>query len=94
MFSSTYRSIAGNAPANKELVATSYPRMTAPNFLKFLQALRAQDGAEDIIISAAVSITTFVGFDGNPMSDVSGFADVLDYIGTPSPTSALSLTFV
>ncbi|KAI9458899.1 chitinase [Lactarius psammicola] len=50
------------------------------NFLSFLQTLRNQDGAKDLIISAAVSITPFVGPDGNPLTDVSGFATVLDYI--------------
>ncbi|KAI0263099.1 glycoside hydrolase [Gloeopeniophorella convolvens] len=50
------------------------------NFLSFLQTLRSQDGAQDLILSAAVSITPFVGTDGTPMSDVSGFAKVLDYI--------------
>ncbi|KAI9458902.1 chitinase [Lactarius psammicola] len=50
------------------------------NFLSFLQTLRNQDGAKDLIISAAVSITPFVGPDGNPMTDVSEFAKVLNYI--------------
>ncbi|KAI9458900.1 glycoside hydrolase [Lactarius psammicola] len=50
------------------------------NFLSFLQTLRNQDGAKDLIISAAVSITPFVGPDNNPLTDVSGFAKVLNYI--------------
>lgn len=64
------------------------------NFLSFLQALHAKDGGKNITISAAASITPFVDSKGLPMKDVSSFAEVLDYIGTPSPTSALSLTFV
>jgi chitinase len=55
------------------------------NFLSFLQTLRSQDGGKDIVLSAAVSVTPFIGPDGNPLTDVSAFADVLDYIGLPSP---------
>ncbi|KAH9000826.1 chitinase [Lactarius hatsudake] len=50
------------------------------NFLSFLQTLRSQDGAQNLIISAAVSVKPFVGSDGNPMTDVSEFAKVLNYI--------------
>jgi chitinase len=57
------------------------------NFLSFLQTLREQDGAHNLILSAAVTITPFIGSDGKPLSDVSGFADVLDYIGSLDPTS-------
>ncbi|GLB39178.1 putative glycosyl hydrolase 18 family protein [Lyophyllum shimeji] len=49
------------------------------NFLLFLQALRAK-APSGLIISAAVGITPFVGPDGTPMTDVSGFAKVLDHI--------------
>jgi chitinase len=52
------------------------------NFLAFLQILRDQDGACDLIVSAAVSIAPFLGSDGNPITDVSEFAKVLDYIGS------------
>ena len=52
------------------------------NFLTFLQTLRSQNGAQGLIISAAVSITPFAGPDGTPMTDVSGFAKVLDNIGS------------
>jgi len=50
------------------------------NFLAFLQTLRNQDGAQDLIITAAVSITPFIGANGSPMTDVSEFAKVLDFI--------------
>ncbi|KAI0252956.1 chitinase [Lactifluus subvellereus] len=50
------------------------------NFLSFLKTPRAQSGAQNLIISAAVSVKPFIGSDGTPMSDVSEFATVLDYI--------------
>jgi chitinase len=66
------------------------------NFLSFLQALRAK--ASNLILSAAVGITPFNGPDGNPMADVSAFAQVLDHIGkfffswvsAPRPHGALT----
>ena len=59
------------------------------NFLSFLQKLRGQDGAQNLILSAAVAVTPFFGSDGTAMSDVSGFAKVLDYIGSLSPPTFL-----
>ncbi|KAH9958052.1 glycoside hydrolase [Russula dissimulans] len=50
------------------------------NFLLFLQKLRSMNGAQDIVVSAAVAVLPFIGSDGNPVSDVSDFAEVLDYI--------------
>ena len=61
------------------------------NFLSFLQTLRNQAGAQDLIISAAVPITPFLGSDGNPMKDVSAFAAVLDSIGSLLTPLNLSL---
>lgn len=51
------------------------------NFLLFLQALRNDPAGENLTLSAAASLTPFAGSDGNPMSDVSDFAKVLDYVG-------------
>ncbi|KAI0777381.1 glycoside hydrolase [Trametes elegans] len=50
------------------------------NFLSFLQALRAEPAAQNLTLSAAAGITPFAGTDGQPLSDVSGFAAVLDYL--------------
>jgi hypothetical protein len=38
--------------------------------------------APNLILSAAVSLKPFLDSNDNPMSDVSGFAKVLDYIGS------------
>ncbi|KAH7910689.1 glycoside hydrolase family 18 protein [Hygrophoropsis aurantiaca] len=48
------------------------------NLLSFLQALRA--ATPNITLSAAVAVTPFADSTGQPMTDVSQFADVLDYI--------------
>ncbi|KAH7903127.1 glycoside hydrolase family 18 protein [Hygrophoropsis aurantiaca] len=50
------------------------------NFLAFLQELRRNPVGAKLVLSAAVAVTPFVGPDGNPSTDVSGFADALDYI--------------
>ncbi|KAI5475768.1 glycoside hydrolase family 18 protein [Pseudohyphozyma bogoriensis] len=70
------------------------------NFLAFLQDLRAKIG-DDKIISACTTQQAFIGSDGSPLTDVSAFADVLDYIlvmnydvwgasSTPGPNAPLS----
>ncbi|ORX40551.1 glycoside hydrolase superfamily [Kockovaella imperatae] len=51
----------------------------AANFLNFLQILRATLPS-DALISLATQVWPFAGPDGNPLSDVSGFADVIDWI--------------
>ncbi|KAG2039732.1 glycoside hydrolase family 18 protein [Suillus americanus] len=48
------------------------------NYLSFLQELREESC--NITISAAVSITPFRDSNGNPLINVSAFADALDYI--------------
>ena len=50
------------------------------NFLAFLQELRSSPGGKDLTVTAATSIVPFASPDGTPSTDVSGFADVLDYI--------------
>ncbi|KAJ6491315.1 glycoside hydrolase family 18 protein [Mycena vitilis] len=50
------------------------------NFLLFLQELRADPAGKNLVLTAAVGITPFVGSDSQPMDDVSPFADVLDRI--------------
>lgn len=60
------------------------------NLLSFLQTLHSM--APNLILSAAVSLKPFLDSNGNPMSDVSEFAKVLDYIGSLFLAS-LCLTF-
>ncbi|KAG1765390.1 glycoside hydrolase family 18 protein [Suillus placidus] len=50
------------------------------NFLAFLQELRKNPVAAKLTLSAAVSLTPFFDATGNPSTDVSGFAKVLNYI--------------
>lgn len=70
------------------------------NYLIFLQLLKTTLPAK-AKISAAVQVWPFAGPDGNPMSDVSAFAKVLDWItimnydvwgssSTPGPNAPLS----
>lgn len=55
------------------------PNDTA-NFLQFLQEFRGTTLGRSLILSAAVYVTPFADASGSPSADVSGFADVLDYI--------------
>ena len=50
------------------------------NFLSFLRELRQDPLGCSLILSASTPILPFAGSDGNPHSDVSGFAKVLDFI--------------
>jgi hypothetical protein len=79
-------------PAKQGIGCNIVSTNDSANFLSFLQTLRAQDGAQNLTVTAAVSITPFIGPDGTPMSDVSGFAKVLDSIGSPSPTFLFCLS--
>ena len=51
-----------------------------PNFLAFLQELRARPGAQNMTVTAASAIVPFTSPSGTPSTDVSAFASVLDYI--------------
>ncbi|RXW16051.1 hypothetical protein EST38_g9803 [Candolleomyces aberdarensis] len=55
------------------------PNDTA-NFLLFLQEFRGTSLGSSLILSAAVYVTPFADASRSPSKDVSGFADVLDYI--------------
>jgi len=60
----------------------------AANFLALLKEVR-QKAPQGFLLTAAVSIQPFNGQDGNPMTDVSGFAQVLDHIGVSHPSHSV-----
>jgi chitinase len=67
-------------PNKQGLGCNAISEQDTPNFLAFLQELRSTPGGGDITITAATSIVPFASPDGTPSSNVSAFADVLDYI--------------
>lgn len=50
------------------------------NFLSFLQELRADPVGANLTLSAATGLTPFRDASGNPSTNVSDFAKVLDYV--------------
>ncbi|KAH6914418.1 endochitinase [Coprinopsis sp. MPI-PUGE-AT-0042] len=50
------------------------------NFLSFLQELRGTQAGADLVLSSAVYVDPFTDASGVPSTDVSGFAQVFDYI--------------
>nr|GAT54843.1 glycoside hydrolase family 18 protein [Mycena chlorophos] len=67
-------------PARQGLGCNVVSSEDSANFLSFLQQLRGTSAGKNLILTAPVSLTPFIGSDGEPMSDVSAFADVLNYI--------------
>jgi chitinase len=51
-----------------------------PNFLLFLNQLRADPVGQKLIITAATSNKPFAGVDGNPSASVADFSKVLSYV--------------
>lgn len=60
------------------------PNDTA-NFLAFLQQLRQDPVGGNITVTAAVGLKPWVDATGSPMTDVSAFVPLLDYISTFLP---------
>ncbi|KAJ7154746.1 glycoside hydrolase family 18 protein [Mycena filopes] len=56
------------------------PAADSDNFLAMLQELRNTTQGKNLILTAAVGTNPFSGKDGEPMKDVSAFAEVLDRI--------------
>lgn len=67
---------------NSDTSRSAIPANNSANFLSVLQTPRSQVGVQVLITSAAVSVKFFAGSDGKPMTDVSGFAKILDYISS------------
>ncbi|KAF8969395.1 endochitinase [Flammula alnicola] len=67
-------------PANQGIGCNAISPNDTANFLSFLQELRKDPLGSQLILSAAVATNPFIGPDGNPLSDVSGFSKVLDWI--------------
>ncbi|KAF9481870.1 glycoside hydrolase family 18 protein [Pholiota conissans] len=67
-------------PANQGIGCNAISPKDTTNFLSFLQELRKDPVGSGLILTAATSIVPFFGPDGNPLTDVSGFSKVLDWI--------------
>ncbi|KAJ7201709.1 glycoside hydrolase family 18 protein [Mycena pura] len=67
-------------PGREGLSCNIFDPDDSAHFLSFLQELRGTDTGKTLVLTAAVSLTPFVGSDGQPMADVSQFATVLDRI--------------
>ncbi|PPR08064.1 hypothetical protein CVT24_010519 [Panaeolus cyanescens] len=67
-------------PNAKGIGCNENKRADADNFLAFLQALRAHPKGQSLILSAAAHLNPWLGRDGNSLSDVSKFAEALDFV--------------
>ena len=67
-------------PGNQGIGCNIVSANDTTNFLSFLQELRQDPVGKDMILTAATSSLPWHGPDGTPLTDVSGFAKVLDYI--------------
>jgi len=67
-------------PASQGIGCNTVRTSDTANFLSFLQELRQDPLGAKLTLSAAVATSPFIGPNGSPLTDVSGFAKVLDYI--------------
>ena len=58
----------------------AFSPMDTSNYLAFLREFRNTLTGQDLILTASVPIVPFLDAQGNPSKDLSGFAQVLDYI--------------
>jgi chitinase len=67
-------------PNEQGIGCNCYDINDTANFLLFLQELRAHPVGKNLTITAAVGIVPWLGTEGVPVPDVSGFASVFDFI--------------
>lgn len=67
-------------PGKQGIGSNAVSPQDSDNFLSLLELLRSTPSTQELIISAAVSLKPFISSTGAPMTNVSQFADVLDYI--------------
>ncbi|KAJ3776694.1 endochitinase [Lentinula raphanica] len=68
------------APNNQGLSCSIVNADDTANFLSFLQELRADPIGSNLTLSAATGLTPFLDSTGSPLTNVSGFAEVFDFI--------------
>ncbi|THG95976.1 hypothetical protein EW026_g5768 [Hermanssonia centrifuga] len=67
-------------PGNQGIGCNVVSPNDTSNFLSFLQELRQDPVGQKLFLTAATSIFPWKGPDGTPLTNVSGFAEVLDYV--------------
>lgn len=67
-------------PANQGIGCNAISLDDTAHFLSFLQELRKDPVGSRLILTAAVATSPFFGPQGSPLTDVSGFSKVLDWI--------------
>lgn len=67
-------------PANQGIGCNAINPNDVAHFLSFLQELRKDPVGSQLILTAAVATAPFIGPNGDPLTDVSGFSEVLDWI--------------
>jgi chitinase len=77
-------------PGNQGIGCNAISPNDTSNFLSFLQLLRSDPDGKKLILTAATSIVPFYNANGNPSTDVSTFAKVLDYINVMKWVDVLS----
>ncbi|KAG1744073.1 glycoside hydrolase family 18 protein [Suillus paluster] len=68
------------SPNNQGIGCNTISVKDTANFLVFLEELRKNPVGAKLTLSAAVGLTPFFDATGKPLTDVTGFAKVLDYV--------------